>query len=50
MFFVLFFVVLHVSKKKMDMGVCGWGVANPPYSQVDPRAERIKQMIMVVDP
>ena len=35
-FFVLFFFVVHVSKKKLklNMGVAGWGLANPSFSRI----------------
>ena len=35
-FFVLFFVVIHVSKKylKLDMGVGGCCLANPSFSRI----------------
>ena len=31
-FFVVFFFVEHVSKKKLVRGVVGWGLANPSFS------------------
>ena len=35
-FFVLLFVIVHVSKKneKMDKGVGGWGLDNPSFSRI----------------
>ena len=36
-FFCVVFVVLHFSKrniKKLDMGVGGWGLANPSFSRI----------------
>ena len=34
MFFVLFFVVVHVSKKKkLDRGLGRWGLTNTSFSQ-----------------
>ena len=34
MFFVVFFVVEHASKKKMDRGVGGCCLANPSFSRI----------------
>ena len=33
-FLCVFFVVQVSGKKKLDRGVCGWGLANPSFSRI----------------